>query len=132
MSVIPTTWAFRIKRLPAGEIKKLKAQLCIRGGDKEIKNVHYCESYSPVVSWTKVQLLFILTAKLKLATRQVDYAAAFVHANVDTPPGFNKMSPEDQYQSSQFAEMPRGFAEPGKVLRLKKNLYGKTLVPTSM
>jgi hypothetical protein len=25
MSVIPTTWAFRIKRLPSGDIKKLKA-----------------------------------------------------------------------------------------------------------
>jgi Reverse transcriptase (RNA-dependent DNA polymerase) len=39
------------------------------------------------------------------------------------------MSPEDQYRSSQFAEMPRGFAEPGKVLRLKKNLYGKKVAP---
>jgi hypothetical protein len=59
----------------------------------------------------------------------VDYTAAFVYADVDTPPGFDKMSPEDQYQSSQFAEMPRGFAEPGKVLRLKKNLYGKKAAP---
>jgi Reverse transcriptase (RNA-dependent DNA polymerase) len=39
------------------------------------------------------------------------------------------MSPEDQYQSSQFAEMPHGFDEPGKVLRLKKNLYGKKAAP---
>jgi hypothetical protein len=49
----------------------------------------------------------------------------FVNANVDTPPGFDKKSLEDQYQASQFPEMPCGFAEPGKVLRLKKNLYNK-------
>jgi hypothetical protein len=42
------------------------------------------------------------------------------------------MSPEDQYQSSQLAEMPRGFAEPGKVLRLKKNLYGKKAAPSRL
>jgi Reverse transcriptase (RNA-dependent DNA polymerase) len=96
MSVIPRTWAFRIKRLPSGEIKKLKARLCIRG-DKEIKNVHYWETYAPVVSWTTVRLLLILAAELELATRQVDYTPAFVHADVDTPPGFGEMSPEDQY-----------------------------------
>jgi hypothetical protein len=49
MCVIPTTWAFRIKPLPSGEIKKLKAPLCIRG-DKEIENDHYWETYAPVVS----------------------------------------------------------------------------------
>jgi hypothetical protein len=43
------------------------------------------------------QLLLIFAAKLELATRQVDYTAAFVLANVDTPPGFDKMSLEDQY-----------------------------------
>jgi Reverse transcriptase (RNA-dependent DNA polymerase) len=102
--------------------------LCIQG-DKEIENVHYWETYAPVVSWTTVQLLLILAAELELATRQVDYTAAFIHADVDTPPGFDEMSPEDQYRSLQFAEMPRGFAEPGKVLRLKKNLYGKKAAP---
>jgi Reverse transcriptase (RNA-dependent DNA polymerase) len=74
-------------------------------------------------------LLLILAAQLELATRQVDYTATFVHADVDTPPGFNKRSPEDQYQSSQFAEMSRGFVEPGKVPRLKKNLYCKKAAP---
>jgi Reverse transcriptase (RNA-dependent DNA polymerase) len=128
MSVIPMTWAFRIKWLPSREIKKLKTRLCIQG-DKEIENLHYWETYAPVVSWTIVQLLLILAAELELATRQVDYTAAFVHADVDTPPGFDKMSPENQYRYSQFAEMHCGFAEPGKVLRLKKNLYGKIAAP---
>ena len=128
MSVIPTTFAFRIKRLPSGTVKKLKARFCIRG-DQEIKDVHYWETFAPVVSWTTVRMLLILIAELKLESRQIDYTAAFVHADVDTPPGYENMTPEQQYRSSQFAEMPRGLQEPGKVLRLKKNLYGKKAAP---
>jgi hypothetical protein len=128
MSVIPTTWAFRVKRLPTGLIRKLKARLCVRG-DREIENVHYWETYAPVVSWTTVRLLLILSAELELATRQVDYTAAFVHANIETPPNYENMNTQEQYRASQFAEMPRGFAEPGKVLRLRKNLYGKKSAP---
>jgi hypothetical protein len=128
MSVIPTTWAFKVKRIPSGLISKLKARLCIRG-DREIENVHYWETYAPVVSWTTVRLLLILSAELELATRQVDYTAAFVHADVETPPNYDHMTPQEQYRASQFAAMPRGFAEPGKVLRLKKNLYGKKSAP---
>ena len=128
MSVVATTFAFKIKRLPSGLIRKLKARFCIRG-DQEIENVHYWETYAPVVSWTTVRMLLVLAAELGLATRQVDYTAAFVHAEVETPPGYDTMNPEEQYRSSQFAEMPRGFSEPGKVLRLLKNLYGKKSAP---
>jgi hypothetical protein len=70
-----------------------------------------------------------MIAELGLESRQIDYTAAFVHADVDTPPGYENMTPEEQYRSSQFAEMPRGLQEPGKVLRLKKNLYGKKAAP---
>ena len=128
MQVIPTTWAFKVKRLPSGEIKKLKGRFCIRG-DMEKEGVHYWETYAPVVSWTTVRLLLIMTAQLGLATRQVDYTAAFVHAEVDTPPGYERFNPDEKYRASQFAEMPRGFAQPGKVLRLKKNLCGKKAAP---
>jgi hypothetical protein len=46
---------------------------------------------------------------LNLETVQVDYVAAFVQADIDT---------------EVYVEMPRGFAQPGKVLKLKKSLYG--------
>jgi hypothetical protein len=45
---------------------------------------------------------------LGLETKQVDYVAAFVQANIDT---------------TVYVEMPLGFAQPGKVLKLKKSLY---------
>ena len=39
-----------------------------------------------------MRLLLILTAQLGLATKQVDYAAAFAHADIDLPPNCKEMS----------------------------------------
>ena len=123
MNVLPSTWAFRIKRFPTGAIRKLKARFCACGY-RQIQNVDYFETYAPVVSWTTVRLLLILSIELGLATTQVDYTAAFVHAEVERPPNYDTMSPEEQRRQGVFCEMPKGFAKPGTVLRLKKSLYG--------
>ena len=113
MNVLPSTWAFKCKRFPDGLIKKLKARFCVRG-DKQLEGVDFFETFAPVVSWTTIRLMLILSLVLRLASRQVDYTAAFLHAPID----------EDVY-----VEMPRGFAEPGKVLKLKKSLYGLKQAP---
>ncbi len=81
MSVIPVQTIFKIKRFPSGLVRKLKARLCIRG-DLEIEGVHYWDTYAPVVNWNTVRLMLILSAQLGLETLQVDYTAAFVHADV--------------------------------------------------
>ena len=39
-NIIPSTWAFKIKRSPDGEIKKFKARFCVRG-DKQIEEIDY-------------------------------------------------------------------------------------------
>ncbi len=36
-----------------------------------------------------VRLLLILSIQLQLATKQVDYVAAFVHADIDLPPNYD-------------------------------------------
>ena len=115
MAVLPSTWAFRVKRTWDGTICKMKARFCARG-DLQQANVHYdpFNIWSPVVSWTTVRLMLILSAQMELASRQVDYTAAFVHAPID---------------SEIYVEMPRGFTKPGKVLRLKKALYGLSQAP---
>ncbi|KAI2505066.1 hypothetical protein MHU86_9342 [Fragilaria crotonensis] len=96
MNVLPSTWAFKCKRFPDGLIKKLKARFCVRG-DKQLEGVDFFETFAPVVSWSTIRLMLILSLVLGLATRQVDYTAAFLHAPID----------EDVY-----VEMPRGFSEP--------------------
>ena len=130
MNVIPGTWAFRIKRFPSGLIRKLKGRFCARG-DKQIHGVDFFDTFAPVVSWTTVRLLLILSCQLNLATRQVDYTAAFVHADLEPPPGYETMSPEQRARTGVYVEMPQGFAEPGMVLKLNKALYGLRSAPRS-
>jgi hypothetical protein len=123
MNVLPGTWAFKIKRYPDGLVKKLKARFCARG-DRQIEGVDYFDTFAPVVSWTTVRLMLILSVILNLSTLQVDYTAAFVHAPIDRDPNFESLTQEEQQRQGVYVDMPRGFSEPGKVLRLKKSLYG--------
>jgi hypothetical protein len=123
MNVLPTTWAFRCKRFPDGSIRKLKSRFCVRG-DKQIEGVDYFDTFAPVVSWTTVRLMLILSIILGLATKQVDYTAAFVQAPIDKDPQWENLTREERERRGVFIEMPRGFKEPGKVLRLKRSLYG--------
>ena len=123
MNISPGTWAFKIKRFPDGPIKKLKARFCARG-DKQLHGVDFFNTHAPVVNWTTVRLILTLTAQLGLATKQVDHTAAFIHADIDLPPNFDSVSPEEQARQGVYVEMPRGFAVPGHVLKLKKSLCG--------
>ena len=106
--VVSSTWAFKIKRYPDGSMRKLKARFCARGYE-QTEGVDYFETFAPVVEWTTVRFLLIMSLLLGLQTTQVDYVAAFVQSDIDT---------------EVYVEMPRGFSKPGKVLRLNKSLYG--------
>ena len=107
-NVLPGTWTLWQKRYPDGRVKKLKARFCERG-DKQIEGVDFFETYTPVMSWNTVCSLLALVVHLGLASCQIDYTSAFVHANVN---------------DEVYIEMPQGFRQEGKVLRLKKSLYG--------
>ena len=90
--IVKTTWAFKKKRYPSGEIRKLKARFCVRG-DTQTEGIDYFESFAPVVSWDTVRVLLVLTVILGLKSTQVDYLAAFCQAPIDT---------------EVFIDMPRG------------------------
>ena len=110
MNVIDSTWAFKLKRYPDGLVKKFKARFCARG-DQQIEGVDFFETYAPVVQWTTVRLMLILEVLLDLKSKQGDVPAAFLHANLEE----NK---------EVYVNMPRGFKKTGKVLKLRKTLYG--------
>jgi hypothetical protein len=74
--VIKSTWVFRRKRRPSGEIYKLKARFVIRG-DLQILDVAQSK-FSPLVSWSTVCLLFVLTVSRKLQSKKIDFNNAFV------------------------------------------------------
>jgi hypothetical protein len=116
MNIIPSTWAFRCKRFPDGLVRKLKSRFCARG-DKQIEGKDFFETYAPVVNWQTVRLMLVMSL-------QVDYTAAFVHADIDKDPGWDNMTEEERNHSGVYIDMPRGFANARKVLKLKKSLYG--------
>ena len=67
------------------------------------------DTFSPVIQWIIIRLMLVLSLVFNLETVQVDYKAAFLHAPL----------PEEIYVA-----MSRGYGIPGKVLILKKSLYG--------
>ena len=116
--IVKTTWAFKVKRFPSGLVRKLKARFCVRG-DTQTEGVDYFESFAPVVSWTTVRLLLILSIMLDLKTSQVDYVAAFCQAPIEDP---------------VFIELPQGWLKlnemglsspfrPGHVLKLEMPIW---------
>ena len=123
MNVLPSTWTFRVKRFTDGTIRKLKGRFCARG-DRQIENVDFFDTWAPVVSWNTVRLMLVLTAIMGLHSRQVDYTAAFVHADIDKPPNWNQMTEDERQKWGVYVEMPQGFQQEGKVLKLNKSLYG--------
>ena len=117
MNILQSIWAFKIKRFPDGLIKKFKARFCARG-DQQLEGINFFETYAPVVQWTTVRLLLILKILLKLKSKQGDVTAAFLHGKLEEGENI-------------FVEMPTGFKKPGKVLKLKKTLYGLRQSPRS-
>jgi hypothetical protein len=111
-TIIDSTWAFRRKRFPDGSLKKLKARLCVRGD--QMTDLNPFDTYSPVVAWSTIRLLLVLSIILDLKTVQVDYTNAFVQAKA--APG-------------TYIEMPRMFEEKGYIYELKRNLYGQRDAP---
>eukprot|EP00804_Cyclotella_cryptica_P004230 CCRYP_014577-RA/>CCRYP_014577-RA protein AED:0.25 eAED:0.60 QI:0/-1/0/1/-1/0/1/0/258 len=62
--------------------------------------------------------MLILEVLLGLKSKQSNITAAFVHADVEKGKNI-------------YVEMPRGFKKQGKVLKLKKTLYGLSQSPTA-
>ena len=118
-NILPSTWAFRVKRFPDGRFRKTKARFCARG-DKQVEGVDYFDKYAPVVSWSTVRLLMVTAITQGWKSKQVDFSNAFVQADLY----------EDVYMS-----LPSGFVGPngedrkGVILKLKKSLYGLVQAP---
>jgi hypothetical protein len=64
-NVLPSTWAFKIKRYPDGRVKKFKSRFCARG-DRQQEGIDYFKTWAPVVQWSTVRIVMTLAVKLKL------------------------------------------------------------------
>ena len=117
---IPMIWSMKRKRNPLGEVTRYKARLCT-GGHKSVEFVDYWSTYSPVVSWHTVRLVFTLALVNDWHIRSIDFVLAYPQAEIKTdiymrpprvPPDFN------------IPDLPLPTDRLTKAYQLLKNLYG--------
>jgi hypothetical protein len=101
--LLSSIWSYWGKRSPVGTILKHKSRLCV-DGSQQLHSPDFWETYAPVISWSTVCLILLLTSLLNLKSHQVDYTQAFPQATLDDP---------------VYMHMPQGwFAGPsGKLLQ---------------
>jgi len=60
MNVLDSTRAFKCKRYPDGNIRKLKARFCTRVF-QQVHDTDYFDTFATVVSWTTVRILLVFS-----------------------------------------------------------------------
>jgi hypothetical protein len=111
--ILPGTWVFKLKRAPDGTAKKYKARYCVRGDLQE----GTFDTFSPVISWSTIRIILVLSIALGWQLVCVDFSNAFVQAILDEP---------------IWIHLPCGFKSTmtGKTcLRLRKSLHGIAAAP---
>jgi Reverse transcriptase (RNA-dependent DNA polymerase) len=113
--ILPSVWSMKRKRrIKTHEVYKHKARLNI-GGHKQEYGVHYCDTYSPVVRWTSICIMLILSILQGWSTRQLDFVMAYPQADIST--------------DRVYIEIPKGFEFEGSrdthCLHVLKNIYGE-------
>ena len=116
--VIPSTWAFKCKRFPDGSFRKFKARFCVRGDVQKRKTDEPMNTFAPVVQWSTVRFMLVLSSILNLDTLATDFSNAFAQAELDHPV---YLKPPARFVREAWGEDP--------ILRLNKSLYGQAEAP---
>ena len=119
-------WSYRRKRRPDGSLLKNKSRICADGSQQH-QGIDFWETYSPVVQWSSVRLMLILSVIHGFASRQVDFIQAFPQAPIDDdvyiriPQGFSYDSIKQKLV--QVKDNPK-YKDNNYCIKLKRNLYG--------
>lgn len=109
-TVVKNKWVFK-KKCDSSGIVRYRARLVAKGFS-QIKGMDYNETFSPVLRYSTLRLLFALSVKLDLRMNHLDVPTAFLNGNID---------------ECVFMEIPENSNLKNcdnKVLRLKKAIYG--------
>ena len=113
---ITLKWVFKLKRDGAGAIIKHKARLVARGFLQQ-EGVDFDDAFAPVARMESVRLLLALAAQEGWRVHHMDVKSAFLNGDL---------------KEEVYVHQPPGFTIPGqegKVLRLRKALYGLRQAP---
>jgi hypothetical protein len=118
-------WSYRRKRRPDGLLLKHKSRICADGSQQQY-GVDYWETYAPVIHWSTIRMVLVLSALLKLKSWQVDYTQAFPQAPLDDDV-FMRI-PQGWYFDTATQQLKPHTHDPTSkdmqhCIRLKRNLY---------
>ncbi|KAM4061869.1 reverse transcriptase (RNA-dependent DNA polymerase) [Hirsutella rhossiliensis] len=106
--VLGCKWVFIYKTDKHGNLQKCKARLVVCGNQQEKGDL---PTRATTLAGMSFRTLMAIAAEHDLELEQMDAVNAFVHAPLDD-------------EEVIFMRMPPGFQKRGKVLRLRKALYG--------
>lgn len=106
IQILPLTWVFKYKFDKHGKLAKFKARICVRG---DLQDANELPTRAATLASRNFRMMMSLAAVFDLEIVQFDAVNAFVNSELD----------EDVY-----TYFPDGFREAGKVMKLKRALYG--------
>jgi hypothetical protein len=115
IKVLDSVWSMKRKReIKTRKVYKHKARLNVHGGQQEFA-VNFFETFSPVVNWFSVRLIFTLSLLSDWSTKQVDFVQTYPQASIEFDMYMNLL------KGIQMASGDRNT----HILKLLKNLYGQ-------
>jgi hypothetical protein len=110
--ILPLTWVLHRKQSPDGEIKKLKAHICVQGNLQEGDYI----TFTPVISWISVHIFLVLSITFHWTTCSINFLNAFIQAALKEP---------------VWTHLPQGFLSKGAntCLCMKCCIYGLNYAP---
>jgi len=129
---LPAVWALRRKRkMSDRSVTKYKARLNI-DGSRQIKGVHYQESWAPVATWSTIRLMNTWAIINNWKAIHIYFVQAFPQApiereiNMQIPRGYTVMQENNQTKLIQTDDIDdHKWASQKYTLKLLRNLYGQ-------
>ena len=105
---IKCKWVYKTKLNADGTIERRKARLVAKGFSQR-EGVDFFETFAPVARLESIRIVLATALKRKYKVYQADVKNAYLNGIIDT---------------EIYMQFPEGYEVKGKVLRLKKGLYG--------
>jgi len=112
-NIIGSKWVFKAKKDAAGIIARFKARL-VAQGFSQIDGVDYDDTYAPVARLPASRAIIAMANRLNLELHQVDIKGAYLNGELN----------DNEVLYMQHPPGYRARDAGGRVLRLKKTLYG--------
>jgi Reverse transcriptase (RNA-dependent DNA polymerase) len=102
--ILPAVWAMQRKRcISTGEVYRWKARLNL-DGSKQIKGVHYWDTYALVASWPTIQMILTMAIIKRRHTKQIDFVQAYTQAKIETDNVYMKIPKGFEVHSTKSDE----------------------------